>query len=419
MRVLILLTTFIGFAHSLLGMSLAECQKTVLQNNEKITIAELQILIEKDRQREIEGYSYPQISGELDYRFKGEAKHIHREKGVASGRASLVIPIVDLGGRNYIKAQKKLYEASLINSEQITQELLYLATQAYFQLLEAEKYQDIVAQSIQLLEEQLKLTQDFFSQGLIQSNELLLVEVELGQLNQDYIQAQNYVCLAKGQLNRLMGNDLDHSIEIDDVLDETLWTGNLPELLDFAKNMHPELNILCAKIAAAEYAIKGEKAQNYPTANFFTTYSSTSDYAFPYTHGLEAGIGVKIPVYNGGITSAKVSRLKKELCELQEQYQALEKDIELKIRSAFLNIQSSLAQLPLAEKNIRLAEENLSLIQDHFAEGLVTNIDVINDEARLFKARVNYYKALYQFHVAKANLAYSAGKLAITEGYLP
>ncbi len=274
----------------------------------------------------------------------------------------------------------------------------------------------VLGESIQTLNSQLNITKDFKEQGLVHENEQFLLEVELALMEQDLMQAKNAVALATAKLNRLIGYTLDHPTQIADVLEQTSWEDNFQQILFEAKNNHPSLRSLQAQIEAAHYMHKAEKGMLLPTFYGYTNYSTTNDYALPYKHGLDAGIGMQISLYDGGTTWAKLKRLKKELCELEQLYVAEEKDIELSIRTSFLNVQSAFNKIPLALKGIHLAQRNLKITQDHFAESLITNVEVINDEENVLRARFNYYKALYEFHKAKADLAYAAGQTVYIQG---
>jgi outer membrane protein len=408
---------FIFSGNALFGaLTLEECYKLAISQSEKMSLADLRALIEEDRTREVWGMALPQLSAEADFITKGDVRHIHHHNRTKNARVSLMVPIFNFGAYNAISAQEKKQEAAIIDIDRARQEVLFATHRAYFTLLEAHKVEMILQESMQTLQTQLKITKDFKEHGLVHDNELLLVEVELALLQQDLMQAENQIGLAVAKLNRLIGCEMDYPTEIVDVLEQTVWNGNFHQILFRAKNTHPTLRSLTAQIEAACYTHKAEKGKLYPSIYGYGNYSTTNDYALPYKHGLDAGIGMQISLYDGGTTWAKLKRLKKEQEELEQRYAAEEKNIELNIRTAFLNVENALQKLPLALKGIELAKSNLKLTQDHFAEGLITNMDVVNDEEKLFRARFNYYQALYQFHQAKADLAYAAGSAFFIEG---
>ncbi|WP_068467913.1 TolC family protein [Candidatus Protochlamydia phocaeensis] len=398
---------FNGSLHA--ALSLRDCQNLALANSEKMTIADLQALIEQDRLSETRSLIRPRLNAEANYIWSGEPKHFHKTKGIKTARISLTVPLFDLSSCNLIQAQKKLYHSSLFSADNIEQDLLYAVHTAYFHLLAAQKLEEIIQHSISSIDEQLRITADFHQQGLLHRNDVLQVEVQLAQLKQDAIEARHQTLLAQASLNRLIGWELNCPIEIEDVAESNMGIDNLEEMIALAKAKHPALLALQAQMAAIRYQYKAEQAQFYPSVYAFTNYSSTGEYALPYRHGIDAGIGVQLSLYEGGSTLAKLRRIKKEQCELDYQYRAIEKDIELSLRTAYLTIQSALCKIPVALKSISFAEENLVLTKDLFEEGLVTASDVMSDEAGVVTALVNYYQALYTYYQAKTDLIYSAG----------
>lgn len=414
---LVALLTLTIATHLPSTLTLDDCYHLAIANSDKMSLADLRAMIEEDRTREIWGIAFPQLSGQADLITKGDAKHVRHHKRTKNAKVSLIIPIYNFGGAQHaITAQEKREESAIIDIDRARQEVLYATNHAYFILLEAQKLELILKESLQTLQVQYRITKDFKEQGLVHENEMFLVEVEQALLQQDYLQAQNYIALSKAKLNRLIGYELDYPTEIEDILEQTNWDTNLYQILCEGLDNHPVLKSLSAKIEAASYTHRAAKGDLFPSIYGFTNYSTTDDYALPYKHGLDAGIGVRMTFYDGGTTWAKIKRLKKEVEEMQQRYAATEKDIELGIRSAFLNAESAFNKIPLASKSIALAERSLKITQDHFGEGLVTNADVINDEENLLKARSNYYQSLYQFHKAKADLAYAAGQTIFFQG---
>lgn len=415
---LMIYSCFLMAASSLhAALTLDDCYYLAIANSETMTLADLRALIEEDRTREIWGMALPQLSVEADFITKGDAKRFHHHERTKNARVSLIVPLYNFGGAsNAITAQEKREESAIIDIDRARQEVLYATNHTYFILLDAQKIEMILKESIQTLNGQMRITKDFKEQGLVHENDLHLVEVELALMQQELMQAQNNVSLARAKLNRLIGYELDYPTDIVDVLEQTSWEGNLNQILFEAKNNHPILKSLQVQIEAARYTHKAEKGKLYPSIYGYSNYSTTDDYALPYKHGFDAGLGVQISLYDGGTTWAKLKRLKKEVCELEQRYAAEEKNIELNIRSAVLNIESAVNKIPLALKGIELAEGNLKTTQEHFAEGLITNVDVINDEEKMLKARSNYYRSLYQFHQAKADLAFAAGITVYIQG---
>jgi outer membrane protein TolC len=393
-------------------LSLEECQTLALKNCEKKTIADLEALIAYDRIDEARSTGRPSLNAHGDYMSSGEARYWRDNKRNTHAKASLIIPLCNFGlTKEAIKSQKNLYQSSLHHLDQIEQDILYSVNEAYFELLTFQKLEWVVQESIRSLNRQVEITKDFLLQGLVHKNEALLLEVQLAQLHQDLMESKLNTKLATERLNRLMNIELDELTEIEDILPSITQEDCLEKFIRAAKLNHPQLLALNAEIQATKHGYKSEKATLYPNIYAFSNYSTSSDYALPYRQGFDVGVSVDLNIYDGGYTYAKLRRIKKELDQLEWRYLALEKDIELSIRSSFLTIQTALGKIPVAEKGVLLAEETFVLTQHLFEEGMISNVDVINDHENLLQAKVNYFRTLYMFHKSRANLIHSAGMM--------
>jgi outer membrane protein TolC len=391
-------------------LSLEECQCLALENSEKISIADLHLLIERDRTAEAWGMAYPRLTAEGQYIAAGEPRNFIKKHKTANAKASLIVPLFNFGGAsNLITAQEKRYHSSFYTNERVRQEVIYAVTQAYYGLLEFQKIEQVVKESLTTLQEQLRISEDFYKQGLVHRNDVLLIELQFAQREQDFIQAEHNRALQEQRLNRLMGIDLDTKLEIEDIYEIVECQDDLESFLAAAEECRPDLGALQLQVCAAYYAYKGEKGELYPKVYAFSDYSTTNDYNFPYTHGINAGIGMEVNLYDGGTTHARIRRMRKEWLELHQVYCALIEDISLEVRSAYLQLQNAAHKIPVALKSIHLAEESLKITQNQYQEGIVTMYDLLNDEERLAEARSNYYQALYEFHRAQGELMFATG----------
>lgn len=401
---------FFSFASLDAALSLSQCQEKALEHNEKILLSDLRLEIEQDRIDEVRAMGYPTLAAEGQYVAASDSFHFLKENNRANARASLNVPLFNFGGMsNLLSAQKMNFESAFFQTQRTRQEVIKEVSKAYFHLLGMHKIAGIAEESIKTLKEQLRVSQDFHNEGMIHQSELLLVEVQLNQRVQDLIEAQQAESIALLRLNRLLGTDLSSSMEIEDQLEECQWNEEFLTYFENIRACHPQLLALEKKMEAAHLSAKGEKGALYPWIYAFSNYSTTKAYAFPYTHGVEVGLAFKWNLYDGGATRAKVSRRQKEALMLQHEYIALLQDVELGLRTSFLQVKTSHCKIPVTRKSVELAEQNLKNAQEHFQEGMVDTHELLSNEEKLAQAKSNYYQSLYDFHKARSELYFAAG----------
>jgi outer membrane protein TolC len=84
--------------------------------------------------------------------------------------------------------------------------------------------------------------------------------------------------------------------------------------------------------------------------------------------------------------------------------------VSLEIRQAALELDTTEKNIPNTKKAVEQAEENLRVNQERYKAQVTTMTEVLDATTLLTQARVNYYTALIEHHVAKARLQRAMGE---------
>jgi outer membrane protein len=392
---------------------LEDCQKMALRNHRSLSIANLRVLVAKDNLREGWTNSFPKLSAEGRFEARnndqgfsiGETRTTTGSRETGTARLSLLVPIYDFGKagnlRDSLRSQIAIAE---LNAEKESQDLIFAVSQGYFRVLEAEKIRAVVKESIQVVEEQLRISQDFFKQGLVAKNDVLAIEVQLAQREQELIKAENNVHLAIATLNRLTGLVLNNVKQIQDVLELDIWNGKFQDVLLVAIEKRPDLQSLKRQIEARKAEYRSTRAGFFPNIFAFSDYNYSTDDSLLNQEWLSGGIGIQIPLFDGGSNYVKMQRKSKEIEQSIHIHDEQIDDIVLEVKKVYLEVREVVQQIPIAKKSIELAKENLRIISEQYTEGLVTSTDILIEEDRLAKARSNYYRSLYRYQQAYSKL---------------
>jgi outer membrane protein TolC len=118
---------------------------------------------------------------------------------------------------------------------------------------------------------------------------------------------------------------------------------------------------------------------------------------------------VRIPIFNGGKTEARVIQSDAELKQQQAQVADLKAQVYYDVRNAFLDLETSKQQLDTATRARDLAAQQLEQSRDRFAAGVASNIEVVQAQEAVALATDQYISAVYDASIAKALLAQSIG----------
>ena len=122
-----------------------------------------------------------------------------------------------------------------------------------------------------------------------------------------------------------------------------------------------------------------------------------------------AGVMVRLNLFNGGATKAKVAQAEADKAIIEEQVRKQRQQIELQVKTAQLNLETARKRMTLAEKAIKSASESLEMTRARFGEGLLLSTQLIDAETVLTGMRVRLSGARAEEQIALAELRHALG----------
>lgn len=294
-------------------------------------------------------------------------------------------------------------------------ETAFNVTQAYFGLLRAEKMVKYAEESREMARSHLDQVASMQKAGAASRADYLRGEVQLANSEVALTRAKNALEIARDVFNNAVGRDLEAKIEIEEqgLAGTVEQRPSYKELLSRAYETRPDwrqyrltVDVGSEYLRVAQTAYlptvmlngqMGNRLTEYPT--FSTDVNSWSIIgAAAWT--LFDGFGVQ-------------SRIREAAANLESQKASEEQvknGIALEVREAYLNLTSALETITSAKKAQDAAEENVKVSASRFASGAGTNVEVLDAQASLTQARINYLQALYDVEIAKAKINKVVGK---------
>jgi len=315
---------------------------------------------------------------------------------------------------NY-RSAKLGVDLSKVSVETVKRDLVLQVRVGYFNILRAEKFRDVAQQQVKQFEAQLEVTKAFFEVGIIPKNDLLQAEVSLANARQSLVKAENDVATAKASFNTLLRREISAPLSVVDILEYQPFPLRFEESLEEAFRQRPEIKTAQLNIEQAKENVKVAKSGFFPTISLSGNYGRVSD-----AIGLNGDMKderwtvqtlATFTLWNWGNTSYKVGESKVKVTQAEDSKTQLIDSVTLEVRDDYLNMQVAEKNIRVAEKAIEQAEENLRMNEERYKYQVATQTDVINAVTLLVQARVNYYGALSDFNVAKAQLERAMGRM--------
>jgi len=301
--------------------------------------------------------------------------------------------------------------------EAAKQDLVLQVRVGYFTILRAEKFLAVAEQQVRNFEAQLEVTQAFFDVGIVPKNDVLLAEVNLANARQSLVRAANDLATARASFNILLRREVNTTFEVVDILIHKVFSLSFEQCLDEALRLRPEVKAAQLNIDQAKENVKIARAGFFPTIRLTGNYNRNADFWM-----LEGGSKeitsdywsvqalATFTVWNWGNTAFKVGENKVKVKQAEDSKTQLIDSVTLEIKNDYLNMLVAEKNIDTAEKSIEQAEENLRMNEERYKYQVATQTDVVNAVTLLAQARTNYYGALSDFNVAKAQLERAMGR---------
>ncbi len=307
------------------------------------------------------------------------------------------------------------FDIAKVQEIQAKHDLVRNVKVGYFALLKAEKILGVAIQTEKQVGEHYKVAESFFEVGIIPKNDLLQSEVQLAQAKQYLIQADNGVNIAKSTFNTILRRDVNEPVEVVDILTYTPSTEVLDDCIQKAYLNRPELKEMALKVEEARKQITLAKSPFYPSLSLQLYYAKQGD--TPNVHGTRFQdeeswnifTSLNWTLWEWGKTYYSVNASKISLIQAEDAQVQVRDEVTLEVKNAFLKLQESEKNIKVTETAIDSAEENYRLNEARYKEQVATTTDVMDAQTLLAQAQINYYNALSDYNIARAQLERAMG----------
>ena len=303
------------------------------------------------------------------------------------------------------------------NKKRVRQDVALEATKAYFEILKAKKLLDVSKETVNQVSVQTDVVNNFYQVGMSPLNDLLESQVLLAGATQEVVRTRSNLDIARAYLNVLLRRPIHQSIEIVDMLDYKPFEFDLDFCIETALEKRIELKMSDIEIEMAEKDILLAKRSYYPTVNLQGSYYRIGDEW--YVDGGE-DIGEKDTwdisavaswdVWDWGKTSSGTMEKKSRRSQAMLNRSKTEDSIQFGVTQAYLQMQTSEKNIITVETAIEQAKENVRINEERYKEQVATSTDVLTAQTLYFRTMNNYYRALYDFQIAKASLYREMGQ---------
>ena len=436
--ILLILTSFSLKSQSQ-KLSLSECIDLAIENNENLKNSILEEKISKALSNEYLSIGFPQIN------FDGGIKYNHEvpkslldisrfmpgvpegteqevQFGQAyDGRVDLFVNQMIFNGSYFVglSAAKELVKLSEKMTKRNVIDIHESVSKAYYTTLNTKSRVDLVNSNIDRLDALLKQTKSLYENGFVEKLDLDRIQVSFNNLKSEKIKADRLYDLSLAVLKFQIGISVDKKIELIEEFNEELVTAFTFDLNEFDYSKRIEYSILQTDKNLKFYELKNNRSQYLPQvyANYnygYNTSASQSNIFFESDRWKKFGtfgLQVIVPIFDGFLKRSRINQSKFKIEQVENQMLFLERSINLQINQSLAAYQNSKESLKIASKNLVLAQDVYFASEKKYAQGVGSNLELIDSNNSLKIAQNQYYNSLYESIISIIDIKKTLGIL--------
>ncbi len=298
--------------------------------------------------------------------------------------------------------------ASLLDTAQTRDNIFLSVAQGYFRTLRAKKMITIAEQEVYDLKQHLKIAQDQYEFGVVTYNDVLQAQVSLADAEQRLIVARTDYIDTRSALNKVLTLPVSAPTELKEE-NIVIKPWGLEKATDVALKQRSDLKASGDRISQQEKVVTQTRAQYFPRFSAKGGHTWEQNRILLHDNQWFIILGMTWDIFSGLDTKAQVSQARLKVEQLQEQNKDLNDQVRLDVQNAYLRVKETADRIKTTQTAVTQGEENLRLNEERYKEAVGTATDVIDAETLLTRTRVNYYSALYDHQMAKAQMLWSIG----------
>lgn len=260
--------------------------------------------------------------------------------------------------------------------------------------------------------------------GMATENDLLRIDAKRSDIKYQLQKVRNGADLCRMALCRVVGADLETTIEATD----TTFTVSRPRQLTNDISTRPELHLLETQISANREQIRMARADMLPSVGLTVGYTYYGNIKLnsmvdngngvmtPYTQQFRDGIGiamiaVKIPLLHWGANRKKVRKAQYEMYNAELELQKNSRLMAIEVQQAINNIENGYLLIRTATTGMEQASENLRVMNNRYAASMAPLTDLLDAQSQWQQAQSNLIEAQTQYKIYETEYLRATGVL--------
>lgn len=328
-------------------------------------------------------------------------------------RARLSQSVVDLTAWNNYRSASDLARANQLSLRDARDLVVLAVGGAYLQVIAAGARVESGRAQLDTATALFNQTSQQRKAGLLAQVDVDRSEVQMLTQKQRLVSLQNDLAKQKINLAQLTGLPPTDQYEIsDDIPYSPAQDVTFADAMQQALAQRSDLKASEAQIRAAEHTVSAAHAERLPSLSLAGDYGVIGTNP-AQSHGTFSVSGtLRVPLWQGGRTEGDIEQANAALGQRRAELDDLKREIEAEVRSAYLDLEAASSQVEVSQRNVQVSKESLDLTRQRFEAGVTDSVEVVQAQASLAAADLDYINSVFAHNLAKLSLARATGNAA-------
>jgi len=318
---------------------------------------------------------------------------------------SLNQPLIDFTFFPAYRLGKLTVNSNRLQYQLTIRDVLFGVASAYYNVLKQQKIVDLDKTTLDLANNQLKLSQNQYNAGAVSKVDVLRAESSVEGARQSLITDGNILEFNRNTLANtlnLQGKERDFEVSQPDNAPEHVRSFDEELVRAYANREDYKVSEIAIQQnkelrnqVIGEYAptVSAQVAQNWNTKS-----------SSPRSDAWGAVVSVQVPIFTGGQRELDLLAAGYNISEAKTNFETTKKTVETDVKTTWLQVENLRETIVSLKAQVEANEQNYQDLQNQYEAGTATSLDTQTALIALANSRTNLITQTYQFQVALRDL---------------
>jgi outer membrane protein TolC len=297
--------------------------------------------------------------------------------------------------------------------EQARSQLGYQTIQAYYGVLLFRSAVSVADEEILALDEALRISEKKFSGGTATRFDVLTTQVRLSNAHNNRTDTQASLEKQEAMMRQLLGYDPGAPLVLSGDFGAPGQPPDLSATIAAGLKNRPEMKLAHDSADSANTKLDAANRENRPTLAANAS-AGVEDGQLPEMYSnrgyVAAGVSVSVPIFTGQRITGQRIEARADLRAAQSRIDELQRTIATDVSDALADLKAAMARLVNADTLVAQANEALNLAKTRYANGVITNFELLDAQSNARAAELARFQASYDCVIARHAVARAAGE---------